>query len=368
MKMELKDLAQRVAEGDPASIGMAEGLLKANRLIGAEIHSLWLATLTGILRNPSSGLIKMGVALSDTKQEPESREMYESLFLMCASTKRDKAYVGTIQTGAAVARLTSGKEPEGMDKDAYLKLAKQGFMKMIEENEGDARTYAAEALRHIKDYDVKMVLTNIARTSDISALKTAAQESMGHIRSTDELEQAMADKEFLLEVEYPDTTCPQVVYVDTLYSAIENALLMKKGKTEDQKLQISMMQLLSFTEKRPEIDYLFSSENDKDNLKRIERSVENALLNVLTNGSPQIKGRAAEGLVNIGSDRVENILDAITAREGEASDTGKVSSEALSRIRGNKTEIFFLPDITPPPPSAKVLKAVADGPRKPARQ
>jgi hypothetical protein len=355
-------LPDQLAENDPSAISMASGYVAARNLSKNELSQVWNGTILGILRYPGSkGLISLCMGLIELKQEPESRDMYENLFSMIAFAKTTQAYIPTIRTGAAIARLTNGEVPPGMDSEGFMKLAKQAFLRAVEEGHESCKVYAIEALRHMKDYEVRNVLTGIARNSDISELKAAAGDSIGHMRKISELEQAKADLEFLIEIEYADPTSPQPMYIEQIFQAVETALRIRKEDEETPNVAVSLVKLNAYSGKPSQIDELFPSKNDRDNLKRVDRNVENALLHALTDGNPAQKSRAAEGLVKLGSDRVEQILDSIVKREGEGTGTGAIASEALSRIRGDKTEVFFLPHIKPP---QHVKSASAAVPRK----
>jgi hypothetical protein len=353
--MDIKQLAEQLADSNAEAIAAAGARVRANGLSKSERSQIWEGTIAAAINKPNSKIVDLGMELSDMKMDPEARDMYESLFTMCAFAKSPSAYAPTIRTGAAVARLTSGAVPDGLNAEAYLALARQAFIKVLDQGSEDTKKYAIEALRHIKDHGVQKILTQIARMSEIEILRSAAGDSMGYIRCGEELERAKADRQFLLETEYQDTTSPQVIYIDTIYAAVEFVLNMKRGDREDMGISVSLMQLVSFAEKPPQVEALFPSRNDKDNIGRMGRSVENALLHVLTTASPELKAKAAEGLVHMGSERVEGILEAIIQREGQAGDTGKAAYAALSRIWADQSEIFALPSLRPQPAAGKAV-------------
>jgi hypothetical protein len=194
-----------------------------------------------------------------------------------------------------------------------------------------------------------MGLAKVARTSGISALKEAAGESIAFIRTNKDLEGARQDREFLLETGYPDPTCPQRMFIECVFSAVE-ALLGAGGRNpkDEIAMEVAVRQLTAFGANPGEIDGLFEGKNDKHNLGTMMKNVENALFYALTNGpTRQIKEEAARGLEKIGSDYVEEVLDRIVGRCGECHETGAIASEALANIRGKKVEIF---DMTLPAP------------------
>ena len=81
----------------------------------------------------------------------------------------------------------------------------------------------------------------------------------------------------------------------------------------------------------------------------ISRSVEDGLMELLKCGNGDARNRAAEWLVRIGTDRVESMLEGVVSAKGEQTPVGEAAADALARIMGSKV-VFILSPMRPPLP------------------
>ncbi|MEW6035528.1 MAG: hypothetical protein AB1529_02855 [Candidatus Micrarchaeota archaeon] len=280
----------------------------------------------------------------------------------------------TISTGAAIARAREGSiEVDG----TYLEAARVCLLNAMHYGSPETSTYAYEAVSLIPDNKASDYLLDAAwgtegesRAKALGALfahygddtvalytisilakenldvraevaqiakgNEAAGRIMAGLRHGDELDTARADKEMLLETEYPDPTCPQRTYIEMVFNAVETAL-SPAGGGRGVDYETSVKQLATWGADPGGMADLF----DKHSLKLIRRNVENALLHVLaTHPDCGVREEAAAGLKKIGSDRVEAVLERIVERLGEGCPAGALASDTLASIRGSKVEIF----------------------------
>lgn len=342
----------RLKEGDAQAISFVMGELARRSLTQADITRVWESLVEGLQGNGDRmNLLDFASRLCSIPQDPEILKMYEDLVSLNAYSKM--GYAPAISIGAALARISQGEVPGRLDKrgrEKFVSLAKDTLFRAIEKGGEDTRKYAAEGLRHLKSPDVRMGLANVARTSSISALKEAAGDSIAFIRTNRDLEDAREDREFLLQTGYPDPASPQRLYIECVFSAVETVLGgIGKAPKDDIGMEVAVKQLSAFGACPGEIGGLFEGKNDKHNLRTMMKNVENALLYALTNGPKRgIREEAARGLEKIGSDYVEEVLDRIASRCGEDHQTGAIASEALSNIRGKKTQVFEVAPLPPP--------------------
>ncbi|MCI0504441.1 hypothetical protein L0Y65_07100 [Candidatus Micrarchaeota archaeon] len=350
---------QKLAEGDKAALAELKRMVANKSVSQPEIEGAWKALIEAIMENKGDhgGLVDTGIRLCDTSQNPESRDMYEKLFMLAAYPVTPSAYIAIIGIGAAVVKIGKNEiESKAFDKPWFVETAKRCLIRAIHETESaihSGRTcgmtsealeqnviFMIEALRLIDSPEVKGELVSIIRNGFGDQVKCVAGESIGPIRVKDELEGAKADREFLLETVYPDTTAPQCMYIECVFSAVETVYSPKAAEAD---MLIAVRQLASYGATPGPMGEIL----DAHSIRLITRNVENALLHALTHGSAKAREDAAAGLQKMGSDRIEEILERIVVRLGEGSATGALASEALSCIRGGKVELL---DVTFPPP------------------
>ncbi len=342
----------KITEGDSATLGQIEKRLSCRALALPEIIRVWEAVIEGVQNGGpnAAALVNFGRdKLSSASQDPEVGKMYENVLSAQAYPKVSVAYVFVIGIGAALARMSQGEAPERLNKATYLRLAKAALLNVVANGNDDAKKYAAEGLRFIKDMDVWNELVTLAKGSSDTPLRAAAGESAGYIRVENEIAAARADRALLLEA-FPDPTAPQGMYIECIFTAVEKVLGRKPvSKEEQMEASIAVKQLSSFGANPGLLAGLF----DQESLSRIQSNVENALLHVLTSGYPKAAvDEAASGLERIGSERVEGILDRIVARVGEQSEAGAAASDALAGVRGRLAVEVIETKLIPPPPMA----------------
>jgi hypothetical protein len=240
--------------------------------------------------------------------------------------------------------------------------AKDAVLDCIWQGEGDSRKSAIEAFVRLfggdkaavhslavmaeKNNEIKREVSLMAKGSD-EALSKLAGSVMAQVRNRDELDSAVQDRKFLCEDILQDPTTPQRAYVECVFDAVERVLGSRNGSSRTTEYQVALKQLASFGADPGAMKDLL----DSHTLKLVRRNVENALLHAVAKS--EFGEIAAAGLEKIGSDRVEEILERIVAREGEKSACGLLASETLERIRGRKVEetMEFIPPVpkkTPP--------------------
>lgn len=353
---------RNLAEGDPAAIAGVAGSLQRQALCQADIVRVWEAALEGIQNGRNSvELSRFAMKmLTEATQDPETGKMYENVLALQMYPKVAQAYVPAIGIGASLVRINEGNVPAKLGPN-YVQLAKNCLFNAMNKGTEDVRKFAAEALRHIPDADVRQALAAVARDGEVPAVKEAAGESVAFIRTGREIDRARKVKQSLLTDGYPDPTSPQQMYVECVFSAVERVLGRRPATAvEKTEFEIAVRQLASSGAEPGEMAAFF----DEKSLQVMRTNVENALIYALTNGpSPRSKEDAAGGLEKIGGDRVEAILDRIVERHGESDHTGRAASDALAGIRGRALEIYEVSvpapkNRPPPPPRAPIRKLI----------
>lgn len=368
MSMISQETFGKLASGDGGAIDTASAAVSARNLSQPEIGAAWKGIISAILdgKGSRSALVSMGIKLADITQNAEARDMYEKLFMLAAFPATAQSYVAIIGTGASVAKILGGEaESAALDREYYVATAKKALMGALHESEGARKgangddgkikmleqnlVLVIEALRLCESPDVKCELVAIAKNGFGETVKKAAGDSIRPMRIRDEIEGVKADREFLLESVYQDPTTPQRMYIECIFTAIET--VYSQTATENE-VSIALKQVATFGTQPGVIAELF----DSHSLKVITRNVENALLHAVSSKNPEHREAAANGLIKLGSDRVEGILERIVERTGEKNDVGALASEALAAIRGSKLEIMDVKPLpppmrrTPPPP------------------
>jgi len=263
--------------------------------------------------------------------------------------------------------MINGLEVIGFDRKWYLEKAKELFLHSLENGRSDRiREDAAIALKRCRDDDeVRRRLTRALNDESLPpGVREYAVESIVHIRREDELDRAMADRDFLLETEYPEAggkekRGEQRGYIQSVYHAVETVLKLEKGDEpaeDDEDMLIAMVGLARFIVMPERIAHMFPSENDKQNLQKIAVSVENALLHIFTNGNSWLREEAAESLVAVKSERVREILEKIAKRDGAEIDIAFEAQCLLERMNKHTSETRQLGSIRSPRVSQPVKR------------
>ncbi len=360
------EIFRRLEEGDANAANELKAALSSRQLSQPEVSAAWKSLIGALASGKGAGndLVSLGIRLSEASQNPESRDMYEKLFMLAGFPTSAAAHVAIIGVGANAVKINLGEvETKSLDSAWYVETARKCLVRAIHATEGAIKASASkgedagaleqnlifiiEALRHLEGPEIKGELVAIVKNGFGQQVKDAAGESIAPMRIREEINSAKADLQFLLEREYPDPTTPQRMYIECIFSAVETVY---SGKGRSMETEIAVQQLSAFGTRPGQIASLF----EEHSLKLIGRNVENALLHALTSPEPKIRESAAAGLEKIGSDRIEGILERIVARCGEASQVGALASEALSVISGSKLELIEVklppPRQKPPPP------------------
>ncbi|MFN7991854.1 MAG: hypothetical protein U0R44_06905 [Candidatus Micrarchaeia archaeon] len=181
---------------------------------------------------------------------------------------------------------------------------------------------------------IRSELADIAKNGK-PEIAAAAGSLMAGVRIDDEKETAVADFEFLLETEYIDPTSPQRMYVEFIFDAVKTVygpLPLTKRQSDD--LEIAVKQLSAHGANPGQIEAIFESKSDQFNLRKVMKSVENALLHAFANNGGSVRELAASGLERIGSERVQTVLERIVARN--KNELGSKADDLLADIRGRE--------------------------------
>ncbi len=292
--------------------------------------------------NNYSPVIQVGLALAKiARGEAEANPDFERIANRCL--------LNAVRYGDS---QTSGYAMEAIaiagDENARLGLMNH-LLDVIEFGEGEAKQESIHALLEhfgedefvkaalhemgLANYDIKSGIASIAKAGN--GMSERAGRIMADIRNDDERDLARSDREFLLESEYPHDYMAQKMYVELMFKAVDTVMGPEPATKEGEvAYQAALLQLSTQGADPGQLGNLFSTRNDKHNLKIIMRNVENALLYALNNGrTNEALEQAAEGLEKIGSERVADILERIAERHGSDSQKGAIAARTAERVR-----------------------------------
>jgi hypothetical protein len=363
-----------IAQGDAAALEELHIAVTGKTLTKAETGQAWKAVIEAAASGKGSPGKLMDVAhdMSDTSKCPEARELYEKLFMLAIAPVNRSAYAPIINVGAGMVRVNSGiVKDETLDAGWYLETAKRCLIRCLGATEEAIKTgmtggrtigdigmtvkdleqniiFTVEALVHTDGWEAKGAIAAVLKGGHGDAVNVAAGKCMEPLRIRQEIEWAQADRELLSKIVYPDPTSLQHTYIECLFEAVETAYA---PGAEARVVAEAVRQLSSFEANTEAAMEMYDSRA----LGIISRNVENALVHALTNHEGRIRESAADALQKLGTDRIENILERVVARAGEASEVGSLASEALSCIRGAKVQILFEAELAPmaKPPARK---------------
>ena len=364
-------ILEGLLRGDERTIAGLKAMLSEVSVHQADITGIWIGIVGGMQQAAITGddkgrghLMDFAIWFSDLRQDEGICGMYGDLAVIYGLPESNEASVATTRTAATVAKVIQHGVAEGQtyvplseermlmvpdDGGLYLQLAKDALLMMLENGEFECRKSAAAGLAHLPDQEVRATLISMAQEGANDELREAAGESIAAMRNAIELALVVSDRELLLDVEYPDQNDGRRECLEQMLDAART-VLEANGRDQGTEYATAVRQLVVFGSRPEEITSCFYTKRERRILDRMMVHVENALFRTLVRAKgDNIRGEAALGLENIGSDRVEHILEKIADRL-EGSKTGKLASETLERIRGKKVEIF---DVKPLPPPRK---------------
>jgi hypothetical protein len=342
-----KAFCQRLEQADKQAIAQAIAYMKipenAERISEQEIVWMWMAAIDGLKTKLDRNLIDLTAELGNLSADTEAKRMLGMLSTISVFPAHTKGYSFVIQVGAAIARHNEKGYPDSVDREWYVRTARDALLAVLEKGYGSSRKYAAEALVHFKDPSVRLMLGKVARDEYRNPVGKAASESCSKLRLAEDIQMARDDREFLLKKYEPVQA--QYLFIDLTYSSIE-AVLGARSATEHE-IKGAVHQLSTFAKDSIKLGELFSTHQDQENLETLQWSVENALFHALNTANAEIKETAGVGLERIGGGRVLDILGKIVKREEKSSETYKAASETLALITGASPTISVLPPLKP---------------------
>lgn len=350
--------------GDGRTMAGLKDMLSQVSVHQEEMTNIWRAAIMGMHQAAATGvddargrLMDFALWFSDVRQDDATRDMYGDLAIIYGTPNGNGASVATMRTAAKVAKVIQENAP-GIEH--YLMLAKDALLMMLECGEFESRKSAATGLAYLPDPEVRARLVSIAQGGRNEELREAAGESIATMRTTIELNLVMSDRELLLDVEYPDPADPRRECLEQMLDAAR-IVLEANGRDQGIDYATAVRKLVVFGCRPEDITDYFYTKRERRMLDRMMMHAENALLRALVRAKDErLKEEAALGLENIGSDRVEDILEKIADRPGD-SNTARIALEALEVIRGKKVQMFDVKPLPPPRPRRhsdpnKVLK------------
>lgn len=359
-------------KGDDRTISDLRDTLSHVSLHQREITGIWMGIVGGMQQAAIAGddecrgrLMDFALWFSnDVKQDDATCLMYGDLAVIYGLPQSNEASVATTRTAATVARVIQRGVDDGQvyvpagtekmliipdDGGMYLQLAKEAMLVMLENGNFESRKSAAAGLAHLPDNEVRARLISMAREGISGELREAAGESIAVMRNAIELALVVSDRELRLDVEFPDKNDARRECLEQMLDAART-VLETNGKDQDMEYATAVRRLVVFGNKPEDITSAFYTKKEKRILDQMMVHVENALLRVLVRAKDhRLREEAAFGLEKIGSDRLEDILERIERRLGD-SRTGKLVSETLETIRGNKIQLEDVKPLPPRPP------------------
>ncbi len=346
--MDDNQLSEGIADVDKTALAQARKLLAmGDKLEAMQYAALWKGVISAAKKGNRATANEIYHSLIVIDRYGESREMYKHLYtVLDLGPKHEMVFQTVISTAAAVARFNSGRVPEAMDREWFMKTAGSAYAVILKVGTERCRRYTAEVALNVGSEEVLAAVSEAAMNDSNQSVRKAAGEAYGMHMTSKEIEAARVERKNLL-IKY-DPTLPQALFIDTIYDAIETILGMKKGDAEDTIVRSAALQLASFPKITKQLDGYFSTVQDHDNLEIIKGSLENALIHALVIGSPNLKNNAVDGLVGVGSDRVRSMLERIMQRELPGSATLLAAMAAYTNISANRLNtVSVLPALRP---------------------
>ncbi len=265
----------------------------------------------------------------------------------------DCSHAAKVRRGMGYLKTILADSINGKKDDVSLRLATKCLINAARYGSEEGRRYAVEALSLLRDQvNVKRELIEIAKHDASAVVREAAEKGLREIRERSELDIARADAEMLLGLVYTDERSAQMKYIGTVFSAVEKIFTEtgKPGKERD--VWVAALQLRSFGADSTDMQAMRETIRPND-LDIIRKNVENALIHAVIHGDERTRKEAERGLLNIGSARIMQILQAISARErdetGTFNETGKRARKVLESVQQRMFGKSFPPPIPAQP-------------------
>jgi hypothetical protein len=344
-------IIEGLADGDVAAVARSRTIVDSKALSKQDILHLWEGVIGGMLKHDGNGkawtrkqLINLGIKLG--KIPHPLGVMYEDLLVLTVNADSPTAYAPTIKTGANVVRVKEGEIRErGFDAKRYLDMARGCLLLALKRGNANTKKYAATALRHFEyDGEVKEALLHVVKNGEPKNVKKAAEESLAHIRVNREGATVLGDK-LLLMLNYP----PHSFYFEYLFNAIGTVMESADVPAKTTEVEIALKQILTLYSKIGPAEGTFNREG----LRIVKEDVENALLHAFSKGCREVRAEAAEGLKDIGGNRVKRILEKIADRNASGNELRHAAACVLRALDSKKSS-----EMLPPPfPFRRLEKA-----------
>ncbi|MBI5227617.1 hypothetical protein HY988_03455 [Candidatus Micrarchaeota archaeon] len=332
-------LLERLSQADPQAIAQVSAFMESTRIPPRNIAPIWHASITGLINLQGPRRDRL-VKFQDNALRQHTKDctvfrvysnlaslvLYGHLSGMSAAeflrineqriadglkplVSADPYFAVAVYVCADRARINRG-DISLPDPASFLKLSEEVLLHALEKGSDSVKVYVTSSLPTLLgEQHSKILLKKLSSKSNPDAVRMAAYDTLGTLRRRDKLASAQLEFGHISGI-FQSKSVQIPPLVDQIYGAVEK-VLSSNFDTPDPKLEIAIMQLVSFSVK---FDYALSKIHDPEQqalLGGMLYGVEDALFHVLARGPANLKTEAEKGLTAISSKRVDRIAQII---------------------------------------------------------